>query len=110
MRSSSNENVEDLAQNEPFREIISQNEDSMAIITLRNPKTIRGLRFTSNFLRAFNESPILLHNLSKFANVPICAHSIKTNYSQISFGEPPNEGHENTKQRESRYFYILRKS
>jgi len=101
-------NVEDLAYTEPFRvlteegvkvfrEIISQNEDSMAIITPRNPKIIRGLGFTSNFVRAFNESPILLQHLSKFANVPICAHSMTTNYSQINFGEPPKEGHENAK-------------
>ena len=100
--------VEDLAYTEPFRvlsdegvtafnQIISENEESMAIITPRNPKIIRGLGFTSDFVRSFNESPELLNHLSTFANVPICAHPMTTNYSQINFGEAPREGEEHAK-------------
>lgn len=100
--------VEDLAYTEPFRvlsdegvaamnQIISENEESMAIVTPRNPKIIRGLGFTSDFVREFNQSPELLSHLSTFANVPICAHTMTTNYSQINFGEPPKEGEESAK-------------
>jgi len=70
----------------------------MAIVTPRNPKIIRGLGFTSDFVRSFNESPELLCHLSKFANVPICAHPMTTNYSQINFGEPPRDGEEKLNQ------------
>jgi len=94
---------EDLAYTEPFRvlsdegvkafkEIIADNEESMAIVTPRNPKIIRGLGFTSKWVQDFNESPVLLDHLSKLANVPICAHGMSTNYSQINYGEAPKEG------------------
>ena len=92
--------TEDLAYTEPFRvlsdegvkafrSIIEHNEEEMAIVTPRNPKIIRGLGFTSKFVRDLNESPDLLHHLSRFANVDIAAHPMTTNYSQINFGEPP---------------------
>jgi len=100
--------VEDLAYTEPFqilsdkgvaamKRIISENEESMAIITPRNPKIIRGLGFTSTFVRSFNESPELLKHLSGFANVPICAHTMPTNYSQINYGDAPQKGEEHAK-------------
>jgi len=99
---------EDLAYTEPFRVLtekgvaafnatISENEELLAIETARNPKIIRGLGFTSKFVRGFNESPELLHHLSTFANVPLCAHPMTTNYSQINFGEAPREGEDHAK-------------
>ena len=69
----------------------------MAIVNLRNPKIIRELGFTSKFFRYFNESPELIRHLSTFANVPLCAHPMTTNYSQINFGEAPREGEDHTK-------------
>lgn len=97
--------AEDLAYTQPFkvlteegvkalRQIISDSEKSMAISTPRNPKIIRGLGFTSKFVRDLNESPTLLNHLSSFANTPICAHPMVTNYSQINWGSPPKENEE----------------
>lgn len=97
------EHIEDLAYTEPFRvlsdagvaafnTIISENEKDMAIVTPRNPKIIRGLGFTSKFVKELNESPVLLDHLSTFANIPVCAHPMTTNYSQINYGESPKEG------------------
>jgi len=101
-------NVEDLAYTEPFRilseegvkvfkRIIEASEETMAICTPRNPKIIRGLGFTSQFVKDFNESKEVLNHLGTFANVPIAAHPMTTNYSQINYGEPPNEDEEDAK-------------
>lgn len=96
--------VEDLAYTEPFRVLSDEGvrafksiiqtseEQGMAIETPRNPKIIRGLGFTSAFVKDFNESPELLDHLSTFANVQIAAHPMTTNYSQINFGNAPKEG------------------
>jgi len=95
--------AEDLAYTEPFRvlsdegvtalrKIIDDNRTNMSITTKRNPEIIRGLAFASKFVRDYNESPELLRHLSKFANVPLAAHPMTTNYSQINYGEPPEEG------------------
>ena len=99
--------VEDLAYTEPFRvlseegvqafrRVIAENKE-MAICTPRNPQIIRALGFASKFVKDFNESPQLLEHLGKFANAPIAAHPMTTNYSQINYGEPPKPGEEEAK-------------
>lgn len=93
--------VENLAYTAPFRvlsdegvkafhTVISNNED-LTISTPRNPKFIRALAYTSKFVRDLNECDEMLDHLSKFANVDIAPHPMVTNYSQINYGEPPEE-------------------
>ncbi|KXS15578.1 hypothetical protein M427DRAFT_56658 [Gonapodya prolifera JEL478] len=52
----------------------------------RTPLCLRGLGYTSPFIRHLNEHTSLTSHLSRLASDPVCAHPMVLNYGQINVG------------------------
>lgn len=52
----------------------------------RTPMSLRGLAFSSKFIRDFNECPILLNFLSKLAGLQLIPHTYVSSYSHCNIG------------------------
>ncbi len=71
-----------------LREIIERNSKHIKSCD-RQPRFIRGLAYTSKFLRDLNEHPAVLNVLSSFAGQPLVPHYMPSNYAHINIGRPP---------------------
>jgi hypothetical protein len=56
----------------------------------RTPSSLRGLGYTSQFIKDFNECPILTNFLSKFAGLKLIPHTYMTSYSHCNIGAVGN--------------------
>lgn len=69
-----------------LREILARNQKHVRSCD-RIPNYIRGLAYTSKFIRDFNESPDVLRLLSAFAGQRLLPHYLTMNYSHTNIGK-----------------------
>lgn len=71
-----------------LREIIERNKKYVKS-SARQPAYLRGMAYTSKFIRDLNEHPRVLEMLSKHAGFPVVPHYLPMNYAHINLGHPP---------------------
>ena len=63
----------------------------------RQPTYMRGLAYTSKFIRALNEHPRVLELVSKYAGQPVVPHYLPMNYAHTNIGRLPKQNEVNTR-------------
>lgn len=79
-----------------LREILARNHNLVKSAE-RQPSYIRGLAYTSKFIRALNEHPRVLDVLSQYAGHRVVPHYMPMNYGHVNYGQLPKEGEVNTR-------------
>jgi len=74
-----------------LRRILERNQRLLRTCQ-RIPSFIRGMAYTSRFIRDLNESPVVLEALSRFAGQKLLPHYLGMNYSHTNFGRLPKPG------------------
>ena len=55
---------------------------------------VRGLAYASEFVRQFNNSPVMLDHLSRIVGARLVPHYMHTNYSHVNLSTPPPRKHD----------------
>ncbi len=73
-----------------LRDIVARNM-KYARTSERQPTHLRGLAYTSKFIRDLNEDPRVIALISKLAGQPLIPHYLPMNYAHVNVGKLPKD-------------------